>query len=404
MTEPNDTLLESSAAELTLETPFVSITETIGDNANADLDVDIFQVTLNAGDRLTIDIDTFGYPEDLTDSVLRLFDENGVEVAFSDDGAAPDELWSYDSFINFVATTSGTYYIGVSGYGNSWYDPVTGASGTSGATGNYTLDMTLSVDAPIIGTPEADSLTGTEFDDTISGLAGADLIAALGGGDEVNAGEGNDVVSGGLGNDSIDGGQGNDQLLGESGDDTISGGSGADLIIGDEDENYDFGYDQLFGGGGSDTIFGGDADDWLTGGEGDDQLDGGYASDYLEGGNGNDLLRGWGGYYEIDYLTGGNGRDTFILGDEESAFYDDGDPSSTGDLDYALITDFNVLRDTIQLHGSADSYTLDYFVDYSGIQSAALVLDGASGRAETIAILQNVVGALDLTSSAFQYV
>lgn len=398
MSEPNDTLLEASATEVGLTASFFTAYETLGDN-NADLDVDIYQVDLNVGDTLTLDVDTFGLPEDLTDSVLRLFDANGVEVAFSDDDAAPDEVLSLDSFISFVATAPGTYYIGVSGFSNSAYDPLTSASGISGATGIYTLEVAL-LTPPIIGTPEADNLEGTELNNTISGLDGDDLITALGGDDEVSAGDGNDLVSGGFGTDYIDGGLGDDQLLGEAGDDDIAGGSGADLIVGDE--AFDFGYDLLYGGSGNDTIFGGDADDSLTGDDGDDQLYGNFGSDYLEGGEGSDLLHGGGGFYELDFLVGGNGWDTFVLGDGETVFYDDGDPFSTGESDYAYITDFNVLRDTIQLHGSADAYSLDYF-DSWGIRSVAVVFNG-SGRDETIAILENVAGTLDLTGPAFQYV
>ena len=52
-------------------------------------------------------------------------------------------------------------------------------------------------------------------------------------------------------------------------------------------------------------------------------------------------------------MTGGSGRDTFILGDRENVFY-----SSQNAFDYALIADFNVDRDTIELSGERADYVL----------------------------------------------
>jgi len=102
----------------------------------------------------------------------------------------------------------------------------------------------------------------------------------------------------------------------------------------------------------------------LTGGSGNDVLGGGAGSDTLLGGLGNDTLTGClnaldGGRGEIDRMTGGAGADVFVLGSAIGAFYDDGRASSQGTSDYALIEDFTVGTDRLQLHGVASGYYLN---------------------------------------------
>jgi Ca2+-binding RTX toxin-like protein len=89
---------------------------------------------------------------------------------------------------------------------------------------------------------------------------------------------------------------------------------------------------------------------------GDDVLYGGSGNDTLEGGAGNDVLHGTDavavGYFEKDTLNGGVGSDTFVLGDANGAYY-----LGNGNLDYALIKDFNAATDIVQLHGSTANYS-----------------------------------------------
>ena len=79
----------------------------------AENDVDFFEVQLDAGNQLRVDIDArvLGSP---LDRVLRLFDEFGNELAVSDDDTAPGESFTFDSFLDFTVASAGTYYIGVS--------------------------------------------------------------------------------------------------------------------------------------------------------------------------------------------------------------------------------------------------------------------------------------------------
>jgi Ca2+-binding RTX toxin-like protein len=122
-------------------------------------------------------------------------------------------------------------------------------------------------------------------------------------------------------------------------------------------------------GDGTDLIFDieniltGEGDDKLTGSAGANDLDGGAGTDSLNGGAGNDTLAGCffganGGGNEIDTLVGGSGADLFQLGWSGGRFYDDGTNSNAGRTNYALITDFTVGTDRLQLDGAASGYYL----------------------------------------------
>ncbi|MDA0867130.1 MAG: hypothetical protein O2890_12080, partial [Cyanobacteria bacterium] len=124
--------------------------------------------------------------------------------------------------------------------------------------------------------------------------------------------------------------------------------------------------------------------------EGHDTLIGGSGNDSLFGDGGNDILNGTDetakGYLEIDTLTGGAGADTFVLGDINQVYYGSG-----GGLDYAVITDFTIGLDQLQLHGSAS--------DYSQSAQGGDVFLYYGNSTDLIAQLQNVT-LFDLNSNA----
>ncbi len=78
------------------------------------------------------------------DSVLRIFNAAGTELARNDDGVDPDSGYrGVDSALTYLIDTPGIYYVGVSSYRNFGYDPTVAASGGGSSTGNYTLRATL---------------------------------------------------------------------------------------------------------------------------------------------------------------------------------------------------------------------------------------------------------------------
>ena len=121
--DPNDTIAE--AAAIAFDTAIQGYGTTFL------MDVDMFKITVEAGQIVGIDVDVSS--GDL-DPVIRLFDSAGVEVAISDDAAGPNELSGVEPFLEYVFTEAGTYYIGVSSYPNYEYDAVTGAGDDPGET------------------------------------------------------------------------------------------------------------------------------------------------------------------------------------------------------------------------------------------------------------------------------
>ncbi len=157
-------------------------------------------------------------------------------------------------------------------------------------------------------------------------------------------------------------------------------------------ENNDF---SLYGTQGNDTSLRGNfGEDTIIGLRGSDQLDGRFGNDTLIGVDPESTLAGQG---EVDYLTGGVGNDIFVLGDANQAYYNDGNDSNLGTSDYALIEDFNIFGDRIQLHGSADNYRLH------SLASGTAILLETPQKYEGIALIAGVDN-LSLTGDYFDFV
>ncbi|MCL1465890.1 Calx-beta domain-containing protein [Argonema galeatum] len=183
----------------------------------------------------------------------------------------------------------------------------------------------------LIGTPEADFISGYAANDILQGIEGDDQLNGNSQNDTIYGGIGNDLAHGGQDNDLIFGDIGNDIIYGDLGNDTGFGGDGDDLLYGDQGIEANFGGngdDFLFGDAGLDTLFGLDGNDSLNGGQDADVVNGNQGNDNISGGKGNDIVRGGQGndlvsgdlgddfiYGDIgiDTLTGGDGLDTFFL-------------------------------------------------------------------------------------------
>lgn len=140
--EPNDSL--AAATSVALVDRRARLTGVIGDGSQRAADVDLFAVTLAAGETLTVDIDarTLAEPSEL-DSVLRLFDAGGRQLAVNDDANG-----SLDSLLSFVVPAAGTYYVGVSAFGNAAYDPTVDGSGqAAGTAGGYAATFVVAASA-----------------------------------------------------------------------------------------------------------------------------------------------------------------------------------------------------------------------------------------------------------------
>ncbi|MCR9295349.1 MAG: Ig-like domain-containing protein [bacterium] len=146
--EPNDTI------DVATQTWQGTATNPLSYNTDASIgnqDVDLYQFKLDIGERVRINVDTDTTISNL-DSVLRIFDAQGVAQAFldsngqlltlSDNAAAPGEAASLDPYIDFTATKPGVYFAAVSAKGNESYDPLSTAGRlTTATTGAYSIDV-----------------------------------------------------------------------------------------------------------------------------------------------------------------------------------------------------------------------------------------------------------------------
>lgn len=185
--------------------------------------------------------------------------------------------------------------------------------GTAATGGAAAGDIFVSIEN-LVGSNNADNLTGNLLNNDLCGAGGADVL---------NGGLGNDTLNGGLGNDTLIGGAGIDTadygnkivcgtlVLGATGSVTANlavgaavGGGGADIFNGIENLTGslfgDFltgnaGANVINGGAGADVITGGGGRDTLIGGSGNDRFDYNAATDSLAGVATRDVIVGFTG-------------------------------------------------------------------------------------------------------------
>ena len=145
--EPNDSI--ATAAPVALTAGRAAFSGIVGDGSYTLADVDLFSIELAAGATITLDVDARSLtPASTLDSYLRLFNASGRQLAYNDDTSGSASL---DSLLAYTVSTAGTYYFGVSSYGNSSYDPVIAGSGRTGASsGSYELSVVVDTPTPIL--------------------------------------------------------------------------------------------------------------------------------------------------------------------------------------------------------------------------------------------------------------
>lgn len=147
---------------------------------------------------------------------------------------------------------------------------------------------------------------GTNFNDTLLGSDDANGLSGNEGDDAISAGGGNDRLSGGLGDDTLDGGDGVDTAFYNGDSEHLTQGVFVSLSAGQS--AGDLGVDTLIS---IENLVGTKFGDSLIGDEKDNEISGLDGGDVIQGGAGNDTLRGGAG---VDYLYGDEGNDTLEAG------------------------------------------------------------------------------------------
>src|SRR5262245_11493743 len=139
-----DTLSTALATGLVPGGAFTQASEPIGDGPLGTSDVDIYSFDAAAGNVVIIRTTRPSGGVSM-DTMVRLFDASGTQLDINDDYGG-----GLYSALSFTLPADGTYYIGISGYNNSRYDPVTGGGTVAGDTGDYRLDVVLGDQAALI--------------------------------------------------------------------------------------------------------------------------------------------------------------------------------------------------------------------------------------------------------------
>ncbi|MBU2941050.1 hypothetical protein Q4525_20180 [Shimia thalassica] len=369
-----DSISDATVLSDNTVTSYVSTSGMIGEAG----DEDWFSVQLQRGQAYAFTLWPNTVANSLLDPYLSLRLPNGSTQ--SNDNLSATTLMSY---LSFTPSSSGTYFLGASGEGNSIGDYVlsvtpvsrdssadalrgTSSQQDSGNTSswhwegdsddNYPSDLALETG----GRPSTTSnnrYRGHNGDDTIRADRGNDVVWGDRGDDRLHGEDGNDTLRGGDHEDTLYGDDGNDLLYGEEGDDSIRGGEGQDTLYGGEDE------DTLKGQDGDDYLKGEDGHDSLEGGDGDDQLYGDEGHDTIEGDDGDDFIMGGDGH---DSLEGDDGEDRLAGEDGDDTLEgDDGDDLLYGGQDDDLLQggEGNDI-----LHGESGNDTADFSDGRDGIQ------------------------------------
>ena len=105
-------------------------------------DIDLYRFIAPKDGELNIDVSTT--EESGSDTVLRLFDRDGDEIASNDNRNNATK----DSYLQQEITADTEYYIGINGYSDraTLYDPLTGENAATGVEGNYSLSLSYEGD------------------------------------------------------------------------------------------------------------------------------------------------------------------------------------------------------------------------------------------------------------------
>lgn len=279
----------------------INVAEQMAGSLDYSGDVDMFEVSLEAGKRYAVHI-TLGDGSGRDYVPSEILDDRGNVIA---------ELnLNTPDILAFTASEDGTYYLSMEHiWGRSSQEP------SRSHLGDYEFQIV-----------EVDDIVGTGTDDRLTGTNSDDIIRAGGGDDKVFSRQGNDVVHLGAGNDYVRAGGGREEFHGGSGHDSLSyydsskgvtvnlatnavsrGWAANDVISGFESiSGSRIGHDKIFGTDGANTIRTYGGNDKVYAGGGNDKV-------YL--GSGNDYVRVGGGREEFH---GGSGRDTISYYDSKT--------------------------------------------------------------------------------------
>jgi serralysin len=356
-------------------------------NATANGGADWYKVTLNAGNRLIIDIDNTATA---FDSYVYVVSSNGTTILGQNDDGASSPLDNgstnpTDSQLIVNALTTGVYYIVVDTY----------RSGQTLATANIATGTTYELNVSVDITPPVSDLAGP------LGIAGIDIL---------NGGDGNDTLDGGAGGDTLNGGAGDDIYITDTNLDIINEvvGQGTDTV------RSTVSFTQLDAAGALENLtYVGNSTGILYGNNANNILTGGAMSDSLNGFGGVDIYYGMAGddYLFVDhqdFYNGGDGWDALYLQTITGTTVDlslsqvefvvgyTGNDTLNGSTSTVAVTLIGGAGADVLRGGSAN--------DFLYIDGADSLIDAGGGNNDVIVVADEAGVTLNITAARAEYV
>jgi subtilisin-like proprotein convertase family protein len=144
--ESNDTLASATPVSFGTSGAAEFTGVTLGNGIFGNNDVDLYRIDLPKGGQITTQVfaQRRALPSTL-DSYIRLFNAAGEQLSSN------DQFFGSDSFISYFVSTGGTYYIGVSSFPNTTYDPTLGGSGSAPTNASLPALYDLTIGVQLLG-------------------------------------------------------------------------------------------------------------------------------------------------------------------------------------------------------------------------------------------------------------
>lgn len=134
---------DDSISEAFLLGAITTTPSSVSASISPDIDVNMVGFDVTAGQVIDFDLDTPNNGPGGLGTYIRLFDAQGNQLGWNNDGiASGEDILGFDSYMRYTFPISGTFYLATSNYNNINYNPITGDGDTAGglySTGSYVL-------------------------------------------------------------------------------------------------------------------------------------------------------------------------------------------------------------------------------------------------------------------------
>jgi len=145
---------------------------TIRGSVSSNNDVDFYSITLQAGEKIVLDVD---HTTNSLDSFIRFYGSDGIEFVNNDDKNSPDTGsnppfdHNTDSYLTYRVSSAGTYYFSIESFGDLNNDQDDDGPNVGESSGSYSLNVSIGPPATAAQIMDEDIdalISGSQWDHT----------------------------------------------------------------------------------------------------------------------------------------------------------------------------------------------------------------------------------------------